>query len=187
MKESEAARAVPEASSRGSKSAGVFVFRFIVLLAGFYAFSALPWFRESLMPRYLTWSAWSGSFLLQLLGEQTQVVGLSIVSPRFALSVFRGCDGIDAAALFVSAVLAFQAPWLSRLTGLLAGVAFLVAANAFRIISLYYVGALRPDLFELAHVDIWQPLFVIVVALTFVTWAKSASRSPPTTSSHAHR
>ena len=177
----------PKDAPCGSRAAGVFVLRFLVLLTCFYAISATPWFQRSFMPGSLDWNAHAGSFLLRLLVEQTHVVGLSIVSPRFALTVFRGCDGIDPAALFVAAVLAFQAPWRSRLIGILGGVALLLMANCFRIISLYYVGALMPNLFDAAHIDIWQPLFVIVVALMFIAWAKLVCRSPVIPTPHAHR
>jgi len=156
------------------------VLRFFILLACFYAITAMPWFRHSFMPAYLDWCARTSSCLLRLLGEETQVVGESIVSPRFGLSILRGCDGIDPAMLFIAAVLAFPGRWHARAGGIVFGVLFLLAANCLRIISLYYVGALKPEVFALVHIDIWQPLFVIITALTWIAWAKLASRSPRT-------
>src|SRR5262245_8825762 len=54
------------------------------------------------------------------------------------------CTGVEVIGLYVAAVLAFPAPWKSRLRGLALGLPALAALNGIRILSLVLAGARSP-------------------------------------------
>lgn len=147
-----------------------FVLCFIVLLAGFFGVTSLPWFWSDVFPPYLKLNAVVSAWLLRLLGESATVSGWTISTPRFALEIQRGCDAIDPIAIFVVGVLAFPSGWRRKVPGLAVGIAALLLLNQVRIVSLYYVGVHAPGWFEAMHVEVWQPIFIVIAALLWLAW-----------------
>ncbi len=133
---------------------------------------------------YLGTYAQAAGFVLRMTGEKASVSGQEIYSPRFRARVVKGCDAIEAKALFVFAVLAFPATWRARAWGILAGLAALTAINLIRIVSLFYFGAYlsktRFDAaaFDRVHLEIWQSLFIVLAVGLWVAWAIWATRKP---------
>jgi len=105
------------------------------------------------------------------------VAGTEIRSGAFAVQIENGCNGIEAALLFGSAVLAFPAPWRRRLTGLVGGFAAIQALNFVRVVSLFWIGAHRPALFSSSHTVLWQSAVVLASVLLFLLWATRADRA----------
>ena len=81
------------------------------------------------------------------------------------------------AAIFIAAVIAHPARWGRRLLGIGLGVPALVVINIVRLVSLCYVGALRPDLFDVAHELVWQSLMVFLTVVLWLVWAVTLGRS----------
>jgi exosortase/archaeosortase family protein len=104
------------------------------------------------------------------------VSGYSISSPRYSLTIARGCDAFEPCALFASGVLAFPAPWLSKIPGVLIGVLSIMALNITRIVTLFYVGVYWPKIFHIMHVDVWQTLFILFAIVFWTLWALRATR-----------
>jgi len=94
------------------------------------------------------------------------------IDGRFSLQIVRNCDAIEVNILFVSAILAFPAPWKRRSIALIAGLAALVVANITRICLLYYVGVYRPTWFATAHEEILPLVLIAFTALSFIGWAR---------------
>ena len=142
------------------------------LFAGaFYACTAVPWFRSDFFPWYLGANAHLANAILRMMGEDTVMSGSSITSPRFGLTIQRGCDAIEPIALLVAAVLAFPAPRRSKFAAVLAGTALLLGLNLVRIVSLYFTGVWFPRFFETMHVDVWQALFIVIAMILWLAWA----------------
>ncbi|MHC4092766.1 MAG: hypothetical protein ACYSVY_21250 [Planctomycetota bacterium] len=91
--------------------------------------------------------------------------------------VHVGCDAVEATALFVCAVVAAPVGWRRRLVGILGGVVLLVGLNIVRIVSLYYIGIHFPNAFRAVHIDVWQPVFILVAVGLWLLWACWATRS----------
>jgi exosortase/archaeosortase family protein len=144
----------------------------------FYAFTSLPFFRAGLFPRYLRLNAAVSAFLLRAMGEEARAQEVAIISPRYAVTIQRGCDAIEPSALFASAVIAFPAAWRRRLAGAVAGVGLLLGLNLVRIVTLYYTGVFKPEAFETMHLDVWQPAFIFLALLLWILWALWATRRP---------
>lgn len=153
-----------------------FVAIFAVLMGIFYALDYTALARETVMPAYLRFNAGVSGSLLGIFEDSVTVTGKSIRSPRYSLSIERGCDAVEPSALFLAGVLAFPATLASKIPGMLIGTLCLMAINLFRIISLFYVGIYWPKAFHVMHVDVWQALFIFLAILFWTLWALRATR-----------
>lgn len=155
-----------------------FLLVFAVLLAVFYvsiAFSRS--YNERFLPSYHHLIARVSGGVLAVLGHETTVADTSISSPKFSVQIVRGCDAVEAIALFVCAVLAFPLPFLKKLAGLIVGAPLLLILNLVRIVSLFLVGVYSPRLFALTHLDVWQALFIFFAVLLWIIWLLWATRN----------
>lgn len=123
-------------------------------------------------------SAW----LVTLFDASVHAEGIILRSLEngFAVSIQPGCNGIEASIVLVAAILAFPAPWRHRLIGLLAGLAAIQALNLVRIISLFYLGQWDMEIFEWAHLYLWQALIMLDALIVFVIWVRLIPTRNPT-------
>lgn len=153
-----------------------FVVLFAVLMGGFYALTFIETINVKFFPAYMRFNARSSSAILNLFGEGSHVSNTMVSSPRFSVDIQHGCDAIEPSALFVAAVLAFPAPLRSKLPGVLIGTLALSLINFIRIVSLFYAGIYWPSAFQTIHVDVWQPVFILLSLTFWVMWAWWATR-----------
>jgi exosortase H (IPTLxxWG-CTERM-specific) len=98
----------------------------------------------------------------------------------FAIAIERGCNGVEAVIILVSAMLAFPSQWKHKLVGIALGFVAIQALNLVRIISLFYLGQWNMQWFEWFHLYLWQALIVLdalVVFLLWLRWLPHAGRS----------
>ncbi|MGE5415103.1 MAG: exosortase H [Syntrophomonadaceae bacterium] len=168
----DAAAAVPSPRRRSL----LFLARFLALLVVFYVVVAWNPVNDAVIVPFTAAIARVSGVILNALGERVSVAGTAIRSGRFAVEIENGCNGVEAALLFVSAVLAFPAPWSRRLAGLAAGFLAIQALNFVRVVSLFWVGAHRPALFSSSHTVVWQSAVVLASVLLFLFWASWSGR-----------
>jgi archaeosortase B (VPXXXP-CTERM-specific) len=118
----------------------------------------------------------TASFFLRLLGNDTTVNGVSVVSTRFTLDIIPACTGLFVLGAFLSAVIAFPARWRGKLAGLALGVGAICVTNIVRLITLFYVGAYWPRYFDYAHLVVWQTLVIAISVLLWLAWAARVGR-----------
>ena len=94
------------------------------------------------------------------------------MSNGFAVSIEAGCNGVEATIVLVAAMLAFPTSWKHRVYGLLAGIIAVQGLNLVRIISLYYLGQWDKDVFEWAHLYLWQALIMLDVLIVWLIWIR---------------
>lgn len=94
----------------------------------------------------------------------------------FAVAIQAGCNGVEAAIVLFSAILAFPSPWKYKLWGI--GIGFLAVEllNLLRIITLFYIGQWNQTVFEWAHLYIWEALIMLDVLIMFLVWLRYAPR-----------
>lgn len=158
-----------DSSSRGRSLA--FLGRFLLLLMLFYLAVASHPVNDSVIVPFTAGIAHVSGAILRAVGESITVVGTEIRSATFAVNIENGCNGIETALLFGSAVLAFPAPWSRRLFGLLSGFAAIQLLNLVRVVTLFWIGGHRPALFSSSHTVIWQSVVVLFGVLLFLLWA----------------
>ena len=96
----------------------------------------------------------------------------------FAVSIEAGCNGVEATIVLVAAILAFPSPWRSKAIGLAAGIVAVQGLNILRVISLFYLGQWNFQVFEWAHLYVWQALIMLDVLIVWLVWVRTLPRAP---------
>ncbi len=145
---------------------------FILFLGIYYVISTTTTMRDRFFPWYLEANARASLTVLNVFGypnvtrQETRVS-----SPGGAITVARGCDAMEPAALFISAVLASPVSWGSRFLAAFAGTALLLTINLIRIISLFLCAVHWRSAFDIMHLDVWQALFIFLAIFLWAIWA----------------
>lgn len=160
-----------EAEGSRRRRSLLFLAKFAVLLVVFYFLVAWRPVNDAVIVPFTAAVARVSAASLRAIGEDVSVSGTAIRSPRFAVDIENGCNGVETALLFGAAVLAFPASWRRKLLGLLAGFAAIQAINLVRVVSLFWIGAHRPALFTSSHGVLWQSIVVLCGVLLFLAWA----------------
>ena len=84
-----------------------FLVGFIVLMFLFYMFYLSPLYENFIMIPLLSLQAYLANLLLVPLGYNTKTIEDTIFNDDFRVSIKGGCDGMEATALYLAAVLAF--------------------------------------------------------------------------------
>ncbi len=90
----------------------------------------------------------------------------------FIVSIERGCNGVEAVIILVSAILAFPAPWKHKLAGIGLGFVAIQLLNVVRIVSLFYLGLWSQIWFKWFHEYLWQALIVLDALIVFLIWLR---------------
>lgn len=147
----------------------MFLVKFGALLLLFYvAVSLRPVDQHLIVPFTQGITQISGS-VLRLLGQKVTVTG-TVISGAFAVDIHNGCNGIEAIVFVCAAMFAFDAPIAKRLLGALLAAVILQTLNIIRIVTLYLIGLKRPEIFETAHLAIWQTLMFAAAVFLFLAW-----------------
>lgn len=94
----------------------------------------------------------------------------------FAIEMRDGCNAVNVTILLWSAILAFPAPWTTRILGLLAGSLILQLLNLVRFVSLFYLGQYNMAWFDFAHSYLWESLLVLDTMVVFWLWVNRVAR-----------
>lgn len=129
------------------------------------------------------------TWLISLVDANAVATGNVIRSTTtgFAIAIERGCNGVEAVIILISAMLAFPSPWKHKLVGIAIGFVAIQALNLVRIISLFYLGQWNMQWFEWFHLYLWQALIVLDALVVFLVWLRwlphadsdSAAAPPP--------
>lgn len=159
-----------------------FVLLFAVLMAVFYGITLIDAMENRVLPGYMRLNAMAAAATMSAFGADARANGtqISASKPRaFSVDIQQGCDALEPTALFIAAVLAFPAAFRFKLPGVVVGALALAGINLLRIITLFYTGVYFPRAFEIMHVDVWQPIFVLLALTFWVTWAWWATKPRP--------
>lgn len=148
-----------------------FLILFLVILGISFTVIALRPVNDAFVVPYTTLIAKVAGVILGLLGEDITINGCVLRSPRFAVTIYNGCNGLITSLIFISGVLAFPAKWSAKLIGVVGGLAAIQAINMVRIISLFYIGIFLPKLFNSSHIFIWQSLVILAGVTLWIVWA----------------
>ncbi len=149
-----------------------FLIRFALFLVGFYALVAVQPVNDAVVVPFTAFLVKVSAGLLHVIGEQVLTRGTVIQSALFAVDVKNGCNGIEATLLLLAAMLAFPAPARARAAGIAIGLAAIQGVNLVRIVSLFWLGAHRRDMFDLFHAAIWQTMLILLAVGIFLAWGR---------------
>ena len=151
---------------------------FAIAMILFYAFYYSSFYEKYIMENLLSLQAKVSNFVLNIIGQDTQVDGDVIYSDNFRVSIHGGCDGIEATALYVCAVLVF--PLVScakKIPGLLWGIGILSVLNIFRIVGLYLSGKYWPVAFDFLHLHGGVIIFTIISIALWMFWVNRVTKA----------
>jgi len=151
-----------------------FLVIFLAILGVAFTTIAFNKVNDAVVIPYTGFVARLSGAVLGLLGEDITVAGCDVSSPRFAVTIYNGCNGLITSLIFVSGVLAFPASWRAKAVGVVAGLLAIQGINLVRIVSLYYIGVFLPDYFDESHILIWQSLVILAGVGLWIVWARSA-------------
>ncbi len=151
-----------------------FVGIFIVLVIFLSWLVQTSWVDRQLIGPYTSWLAGIATLILNLFGVEADHYGSVIRQPLFAVDIKRGCDGVVASILLISACLAYPFSWRDRGLGVLAGYGLIFVLNMIRIVGLFLIGLKgSAGVFDFFHTYVSQ---FVVIALTMVFWIFWAGR-----------
>ena len=148
-----------------------FLVVFVLLLVGGFSLLSLNWVNERVVEPFTAGVARASGVALALIGQDVEREGTVIRSPRFAVNIENGCNGVETMLIFLAAVMAFPATWRSRWIGLALGVVAIQIVNLVRVVALFLTGAYFPDLFDASHTVVWQSLGVLAGVALWIVWA----------------
>jgi exosortase H (IPTLxxWG-CTERM-specific) len=148
-----------------------FLILFIGLLGGGFTLISVNWVNDHAVEPFTAGVARASGAVLRLLGQDVTMEGTVIRSPRFAVNIRNGCNGIEAMLIFLAAVLAFPASWKSRLAGLGLGIVAIQMVNLVRVAALFLTGVYFPKIFDASHTVIWQTIVILFGVLLWIFWA----------------
>ena len=131
----------------------------------------LVWARPFTDTQLTKWIATVTAATLRLAGFEGTAHGTLISSSFGTVEIVRECTGVYPTAMFIAAVLAYPTTWTRKILGIVGGALSIQAINIVRVISLAYILKRFPDVFETAHLVVWQSLIVFFTVLLWVIWA----------------
>ncbi|MFY9820136.1 MAG: exosortase H [Thermoanaerobaculia bacterium] len=155
-----------------------FLILFVVILGGSFTLISLNWVNDHAVEPFTSGIANLSGGVLRLLGQNVTMAGTIIRSPRFAVNIRNGCNGVEAMLIFIAAVLAFPASWASRLAGLALGMLAIQVINLVRVVALFLTGTYFPKIFDTSHTVIWQTIVILCGVLLWIFWANRFATPP---------
>ena len=155
-----------------------FLILFAVLLAGGFSLISLNWVNDHAIEPLTGGIARVSGAVLNVLGQKVTMTGTVIRSPRFAVNIRNGCNGVEAMLIFLAAVLAFPASWKSRLAGLGLGIVAIQVVNLIRVVVLFLTGVYFPKIFDTSHTVIWQTIVILFGVMLWIFWANRFAAPP---------
>ncbi|MFK7982008.1 MAG: archaeosortase/exosortase family protein [Saprospiraceae bacterium] len=154
-----------------------FIAGFLACILVFYAIYYSTWFEANLKAPILAIQAIAGGALLNLFGHSVSVANEVISGSGATVKIAGGCDGLEATALFLAAILVFPLPFKFKWPGLLAGFIVLSLLNVFRIAGLYLTQKYWPEAFDFMHIQGGLYLYSIITILLMLIWADWALKN----------
>ncbi|MEP6942802.1 MAG: exosortase H [Betaproteobacteria bacterium] len=154
---------------------------FLLLQGALFGLELTPWAQEWFVVPWTNVLASISAGLVKLFDPDVIAHGKVLQSARngFAVSIEAGCNGVEATIVLLAAILAFPASWKRKLLGLAIGVVAVQGLNIVRVISLFYLGQWNFDVFEWAHLYLWQALIMLDVMIVWLLWVRTLPRMGP--------
>jgi exosortase H (IPTLxxWG-CTERM-specific) len=165
-----------------------FTLLFLLIMPALFLLELLQPVEQYVINPFTSLLATVSSFIVQLFDGDAASQGKMLYNSVTGVSVTieRGCNGVEAVIILLSAILAYPSPWKHKLIGFVIGFFAIQALNLVRIISLFYLIQWNQVWFEWFHLYLWQALIILdalVVWLIWLRWLPPPQRKGPPPSS----
>ncbi|HPE62245.1 MAG TPA: exosortase H [Thiolinea sp.] len=151
-----------------------FILLFLLVQAVLFGVEMYQPVQQGLILPWTALLADGSGWLMSFFDADVRVSGKVITSTLtgFGVSIEPGCNGVEAMIVLLAAIIAFPAPLLYKLKGLLWGFVAIQGLNLLRIITLFYLGQWSREWFDWAHLYIWQALIMLDALVVFLIWIR---------------
>jgi exosortase H (IPTLxxWG-CTERM-specific) len=151
-----------------------FLLYFLLAQASLFFLEMLQPVQQAVILPWTNFLAEISGWLMTLFDDNVAIQGKVIRSTinNFAVSIEPGCNGVEAMIVLLAAIIAFPAPIVYKIKGLIIGFFAIQGINLIRVISLFYLGQWSQELFDWAHLYIWQALIMLDALLVFLIWIR---------------
>ena len=119
------------------------------------------------------------AFLLNLTGRGVVVTDTVVASSQFSFQIVDLCTAVMPMLILTAAVLAFPSRIKEKGVGLLIGLPGIFIVNQIRLVSLFFIGAYAPGIFDTAHLLVWQSLMILLAIGLWLIWVYKYVRTAP--------
>ena len=119
---------------------------------------------------YTDFVARSTGWIFRVFGADAFASGTVLTLGGTSFSIAFGCNGLEALAIYMAAMLASPFYWKSKITGLIVGFAGNFIINQIRIIGLFLAAMIGEQQFEYAHTIIGQTFVIVLTMALFLWW-----------------
>lgn len=160
-----------------------FIVVFLLLLGGLFTLEVLQPVERWVIDPFTSGIARICVWLVSIFDKDAVSFGKVIQSTRngFAVSIERGCNGVEALIILFAALFAFPSTLRQKLIGFGLGFVAIQALNLVRIISLFYIGQYSHTWFEWFHLYLWQALIIIDALVVWLIWLRWIAREDRST------
>ncbi len=144
---------------------------FVVLLLTLFFLELLEPVRQAVVLPFTSLIAQFSSWIVQIFDPSVIADGDQLRSVKgHAIQIAPGCNGVEALIILFSALVAFPAPWLYKLKGMIYGFIAIQLLNTVRIISLFYLLQWNRVWFDWFHLYLWQALIILDALIVWLVW-----------------
>jgi exosortase/archaeosortase family protein len=119
---------------------------------------------------FMAFTAQITGYMLNITGRGVNVEDTVVSSSQFAFQIVDLCTAVMPMMIFTAAVLSYPSRLKEKLLGLIIGLAGIFLINQIRLVSLFYIGIYLPDIFEAAHLLVWQSLMILLAIGLWLLW-----------------
>lgn len=112
----------------------------------------------------------TAGWLFRIFGADTTGSGTVLSVGRTSFSIAFGCNGLEALAIYIAALLAAPFTWKSKIGGLVVGFVGNYLINQIRIIGLFLAAMIGDQEFQYAHTIIGQTFVIVLTMALFLWW-----------------
>ena len=155
-----------------------FLILFLVLVSLLFSLEFYQGVQERIVEPFTSGLAWFSGLIISIFDDDVISYGRVIknTSNLFAIKIEAGCNGVEAAIVLFSAIMAFPAKLIQKLIAVILGLFSIQILNIIRIISLFYLGQWNMSIFSWFHLYLWPVLIMLDVVLVFLIFINFLGR-----------
>jgi exosortase/archaeosortase family protein len=124
-------------------------------------------------------SSWNAALLwliLHGLGQHPTLEGSTIIGELTRFVVIPECTIFAPLSLYTAGLVIFPATIGEKIRAFLLGFLVLSLVNLVRLLTLYFLLGASSQLFEAAHLFVWQPIMALTALVLWGVWAERRTR-----------
>jgi exosortase H (IPTLxxWG-CTERM-specific) len=143
---------------------------FVAFIIVTFSIFITPWGKDELAKPLNRLIAIISAGVLSAFGVEAHASSNNIVSAVTTVKIKEGCNGVYATMILLGGIIAYPTSLRKKLLGAVLGVVALFAVNLVRVLTLFFLSAYYPSLFDEAHLYIWQFAIIIIGGLFWLVW-----------------